>query len=236
MTKRIAYIVVCLAAASQLALAQNIEQVNMDSGSFQVMDQGNTPLSAGAAGDGNGFVLQLGYYSGATSGSSNFTGTWTPLTGQGSGNTDIVIGSAPAETYNQTSFGDRNADTGNTAGTFSLQLFFGNPLSSANLPPTGTILSIRFYNAATLGAATFYNAVSNDSWVWQTPAAVPAQPVIVISLDQASIEWESIVKFGQAGSTAFHTTISAIPEPSTVASLLVGAGLLAGVIARRRKA
>jgi hypothetical protein len=71
--------------------------------------------------------------------------------------------------------------------------------------------------------------------VWQTPAAVPAQPVIVISLDKASIEWESIVKLGQAGTTAFHTTIP-IPEPSTVASLLVGAGLLAGVIARRRKA
>src|SRR6266550_8052684 len=170
MIRHVAYTSICLAVASGLALAQNIEQVNMDSGSHQLMDQGSTFLSAGPAGDGNGDVIQLGYYTGATNSSSNFTGNWVPLTGQGSGNTD----------YNQTSIGDRNSDTGNTDGTFSLQLFFGNANSSANLPAVGTILSIRFYNATTLANSTFYNAVSNDAWVWQTPNSVPQQPVIVI--------------------------------------------------------
>src|SRR5947208_2098708 len=131
--KTIAYTCILLAAATGLAVAQTTV-VNMDSGSHQVMDQGATFLTAGAAGDGNGAVLQLGYFNAATT-ANNFAGTFVPLTGQGSANTFIVPGSAPPIQYNQTSIGDRNSDTANTAGTFSLQLLFGNdPTNSFNLP------------------------------------------------------------------------------------------------------
>lgn len=223
MIRTIACICLYLAAASELGLAQSVTQINMDSGSFQMMNQASSFLTAGPAGDGNGAVLQLGYYTGATDPSNNFTGTWVPLTGLGSANTD----------YNTTSIGDKNSDTGNTDGTFVLQLFFGNAGSSMNLPvSTNQILSIRFYNGTTLANSTFYNAVSSDDWKWQTPAAAPNSPVITISLDKQNIEWESIVRLGQAGSTAFHTTISAIPEPSTYA--LFGLGAFGMMVLRRR--
>src|SRR4051812_8392617 len=102
MIKTIAYTCICLVAASEVALSQNSTQVNFDSGSKTVMNQANTALTAGPVGDGNGAVLQLGYFTGATDVNNNFTGTWVPLSGQGSANTDVVIGSAPAEQYNQT--------------------------------------------------------------------------------------------------------------------------------------
>src|SRR5438132_13686886 len=114
MIRNIAYTCLCLAAASQLALAQSNTTVNMDSGSQLVCDQNTSAMNAvtaGPLGDGNGDVIQLGYYNGAINGSNNFTGSWVPLTGQGSANTATVP--ASTEAYNQTSIGDRNSDTGN---------------------------------------------------------------------------------------------------------------------------
>jgi hypothetical protein len=233
MIRNIACICLVFAATSELALAQSNTTVNMDSGGQLMKDQGNTALTAGPAGDGNGAVLQLGYYTGATNNSSNFTGTWVPLTGLGSANTDVVPGST--ETYNQTSIGDKNSDTANTNGTFVLQLLFGNDAgSSMNLPAAGTILSIRFYNTTTITPSSLYNTVSNDGWVWQNPSAPPTNPVIAISLDDLNLEWESIV-LGQGQNTAFHTTI-AIPEPSVLA--LLGMAITAAPMfyRRRRKA
>jgi hypothetical protein len=223
MNKIIPYMCVCLAASSELGLAQVNTQVNMDSGGQTVADQNNTTLTAGPAGDGNGAVLQLGYYTGATNSNSNFAGNWVPLTGQGSANTAIVLASAPPEQYNQTSIGDRNSDTANTDGTFSLQLLFGTyPGSSSDLPAAGTILSIRFYNGSTVANSTFFNTVSNDAWLWYGPAPVPQYPVISISLDNSNLEWESVERLGQEGNSAFHTTI-AMPEPTTYALLGFGA-------------
>jgi len=231
--KTIASIAIYLTAACGFALAQSSTQVNIDSGSFQVMNQGSSFLTAGPAGDGNGAVLQLGYYSGATSGSSNFVGTWTPLTGQGSANTDIILGSTAQ--YNQSSIGDKNTDTGNTDGTFSIQFFFGsNAANSMNLPPAGTILSIRFYNNTTLASSSFYNAVSNDTWVWANPAFPPS--TVVMSLDNAGLEWQSIA-MGQAATTAFHTSIAIpIPEPSTMVLLGMALSALPVIYRRKRKA
>jgi len=229
MNKNLVLTSVCLLAATSFAFAQSNTTVNMDSGSFTLMNQSNTALTAGAVGDGNGAVLQLGYYTGATSAGNNFLGTWVPLTGAGSLNTDLVPLST--ETYNQTSIGDRNIDTGNTAGTFSLQLLFGTDAgSSHNLPTAGTILSIRFYNGTTLGGSTFYNTVSDNLWVWQTPAAPPANPVISMSLDNQGLLWEGGIN------SAFHTTLpfAAVPEPSTYASALLGLGGLGLAMLRRR--
>ena len=227
MIRPIACICLCLVAASGIASAQTFTTINTDSGNALVFDQNtaaSNPLTAGPIGDGNGDVIQLGYYTGATSAGNNFTGTWVPLTGQGSANT----------AFNTTSIGDRNTDTGNTNGTFSLQLNFGvDSTSNQSLPASGTILSIRFYNGTTLANSSFYNTVSDNAWVWASPAAPPNNPVIVMELDtsDAAQIWESIVKFGQASNTAFHTTIP-IPEPSTYA--LLGVGALSLLRLRRR--
>ena len=206
--------------------------VNFDSGDFQILDQNTAatnPLTAGAAGDGNGAIIQLGYFSGA-----NFTGTFTPLSGQGSANTAIVPGSSPPEMYNQTSIGDRSAFFAG-AGTFSLQLSFTltDSTSNNNLPAAGTQLAIRFYNGTTLANSSFFNTVSSTSatWLWQAPNTPPA--LVEISLNDPGLVWESIVRAGQSANTAFHTTIP-IPEPSTIA--LLGFALAAApvVYIRRR--
>ncbi|MGZ5024548.1 MAG: PEP-CTERM sorting domain-containing protein [Chthoniobacterales bacterium] len=47
------------------------------------------------------------------------------------------------------------------------------------------------------------------------------------------MEWYSIF-LGQAGNTAFHTTLVLIPEPSTMALLMVG--LVGSAVWMRRRA
>src|ERR1700739_1018405 len=85
--------------------------VSFDSGSQQIFDNpslhGNSQvaLSGGSTADGNGDVLQLGYFSTATI-VNPFSGTWIPLSGQTSANTALVPSSNDNETYNQTSIGD----------------------------------------------------------------------------------------------------------------------------------
>lgn len=237
MLKRTAIWILC--ASSTIAISRaDTTSVAFDSGNGgapRLFDQNNTALSAGTTADGDGFVLQLGYFTGA-----NFTGTFVPLSGQGSANTGIVPGSNDAETYNKTSIGDLNLNfqgSGFTgSGAFALQLDFtvGDPTTGNNLPANGTPLAIRFYNGTTIAGSTAYNTVSSTAtnWQWATPSTPPT--TLTLSLDDPGLVWESIVRFGQASNTAFHTTI--VPEPTTITSFVVGSGLLALAVARRRRA
>ena len=215
----------CIVASLQGALFADITTVNFDSGSKTVFDQNtaaSNALTGGTTADGNGTVLQLGYYSGASI-ANNFLENWIPLSGETSLNTALIAGASPAETYNKTSIGDLNVN-GAGNGTFGLSLDFiaGSGTSGNSLPSTGIPLSIRFYNSTTIASSTFFNVVSDDLWVWKTPTTPPQ--VVNISLDNLGLEWQSIAQ-GQAANTAFHTTIAlaAIPEPSTLA--LVGLAL-----------
>jgi hypothetical protein len=232
MFKKLAVGLVCVTASVQ-ALRADSTQVNFDSGLsgvHLVADQNGTALPGGGLPDGNGAVLQLGYYSAATT-ANNFAGTWIPLSGQGSNNTAVVPGST--ELYNQTSVGDVFAN-GPGNGQFAITLLFDltNPLSSHDLPSSAVPLSIRFYNGTSIANSSFYNVVSDDVWTWKTPA-IPAN-VVNISLDDTGLEWLSIAQGGLAG-TAFRTTIpTAIPEPSTLACLLFGGAGTLALGARRR--
>lgn len=216
MYKIIAIWFVCLAGLPPL-VAQDTTRVILDSGTSSgqtLFDQNNVILTSGTAADGDGAVLQLGYYSGASTG-NNFAGNWIALSGEGSLNTAIVPGSVPPIGYNQTSIGDVTS-AGPGPGQFALTLDFvsGSATSGNSLPSSTTIpLSIRVYNGTTIANSTYYNVVSNDAWLWEAPAS-PAN-VIPISLDDTGLEWESIAVYGQAGSSAFHTTIP-VPEPSTI--------------------
>lgn len=209
--------------------------VSFDSSDEQIFDQNNIPLTAGGPGDGNGAVLQLGYYSTATT-ANNFSGTWIPLSGETSLNTALIPGSSPPEMYNQTSIGDLTINFAGAA-TFAIQLSFrsGDPTSGNSLPSSTTIpLALRFYNNISIASSTHYNVVSDDNWLWVAPNTPPATRTM--QLTDLGLEWLSIAQ-GQAANTAFHTSIplAAIPEPATVATGLLASASLAFAAFRRRR-
>jgi hypothetical protein len=217
--------------------AQDTTAVSFDSGSVFVYDQNTgatNKLSGGTSADGDGFVLQLGYFGAATT-ADNFAGSWIPLTGEGSLNTAIVPSSSPTEPYNKTSIGDVTAEGGDNGVFFLVGLNFvsGSATSGNNLPAAGTPLSIRFYNGSTIATSTFYNTVSDDSWLWKAPATPTTS--VGLSLDDPGLEWLSIALGGDAN-TAFHTTLpTAVQEPSTLASMVIGGGGLAFYLLGRRR-
>jgi hypothetical protein len=223
MVKNIVITAMAFGAILHIASADTTT-VAFDSGSQTLFNQSNAVLSGGSSNDGNGDVLQLGYFTGA-----NFTGSWVPLSGQGSANTAVISGSNDNETYNQTSIGDLNGN-GAGDGTFAISLDFvsGNPTSGNNLPAANTQLAIRFYNGTTIAGSTFYNTVTDSLWKWQAPTTPPS--VVTMSLDDTGLVWEG------GSNSAFHTTIAtAVPEPSTVASVLLGVGLLTMARPRRSR-
>ena len=225
MVKRILIGTFCIISSLQIAGAQDQTTVSFDSGAQTVFDQGTNPLTGGTSADGNGAVLQLGYFSSASD-NNNFTGTWIPLSGQTSLNT----------AYNNTSIGDRNS-AGAGDGTFALSLVFvvGDPNTGFSFPAAGTPLSLRFYNGTSIATSTFYNTVSNNIWDWKAPQPSNIPNTVAISLDQtAGLLWESIVVNGQSGASAFHTTI-AVPEPSTVSLICFGLAAAPFAYLRRRR-
>ena len=180
------------------------------------------PLSGGTTLNGDGTVLQLGYYSSATA-LNNFQGTWIPLSGETSLNTALIPGGG-GETYNQTSIGDLTASgAGNATFAVSLDFIAGDLTSGNNLPNSPTIpLALRFYNSTTIASSTYFNVVSNDLWLWKPPQPSNVPNTVAITLDQTGgLEWESIVVYGQAANTAFHTTIAAVAVPET-STVLIG--------------
>lgn len=225
------YIAAFICVVGLSAARGDITTVSFDSGSHTLLNNLSTVLSGGTSADGNGDVLQLGYFTGA-----NFTGTFVPLSGQGSLNTAVIPGSNPAgETYNQTSIGDLNVN-GAGDGQYALSLDFtlGSSTSGNNLPASGTQLAIRFYNNTTIGSSTFFNTVTDPLWLWQTPAVPPS--TVNMSLDDAGLLWQSIVAQGQDATTAFHTSIAtAVPEPSSAILLALGAAMAPVALRLRRK-
>jgi hypothetical protein len=230
MVKKIAFLGLCLAAAFEVSRADTTT-VGFDSGGQTMLNQGASALTGGSSTDGNGAVIQLGYFTGST---ATFTGTWVALSGEGTLNSAAIItGSNSNETYNKTSIGDLNGN-GAGDGTFGISLDFGGTAASSfNLPSSGIQLAIRFYNGTTIAGSSFFNTVTDSLWTWKTPATPPAP--VNMTLDDAGLVWQSIFSFGQAGTTAFHTSIAtAIPEPSTLACLLLGGAGTLALGARRR--
>jgi hypothetical protein len=187
--------------------------------SLLVNEFGNT-LSTGPGNttDGDGTVLQLGYYSTATA-ANNFSGTWVALTGDGGANS----------AYSTTSVGDGNtAPSDDSNGIFYIQTTFtvGDSTTGNSLPTSGIPLAIRFYNSTSIASSTFYGVASSDDWGWVSPSG--AGSTMTIGLTDTTVEWLD-------ASNPFKTTtaLAAVPEPSTFA--LLGLGLVGLFFAKRSK-
>ncbi|MGC3989764.1 MAG: PEP-CTERM sorting domain-containing protein [Chthoniobacteraceae bacterium] len=222
--------VVLLVAANFTAKAQTGSVTVYNDSSTLLLNAAGTALSAGTTSNGDGALVQLGYYTGATT-SSYFSGTWVPLTGYGS--------------TGLTTVGDSSSGIGLAAGRIAFTFYFSissnlvtvyNPDAgdtgsyttnssitiSTGTPAAGQLLAIRFYSSNSGGT---YNAMSSSSWVWQTPTVATNY-----SLDIANTNTNSALVW-QDSANAFKTTISAVPEPASIG--LVAAGL--GVMGLRRR-
>lgn len=157
---------------------QNLVAGGMPAESALVDVDGTTRLNAGTTAAGDGAVLVLGYFTGATN-AANFDGTWVPLTGPRS----------PHPSFGATSVGDNLAATSGASGYFSLQTDFdqANPATFQNIPAVGTRLCVAIFNRATMAASTHCTIATNDAWRWKAPALFP-DPVL-INLQDANTQW-----------------------------------------------
>jgi len=183
---------------------------------------GTTPL-AGAAGSngGVGFVLQLGYYTGATS-SNAFLGTWVPVFGPGTSNS----------LFSTAGMGDDGAtqETGtNDEFSFSGTVTSDTASTEVGLPLPGQIMSIRYYNANSLAAATYFGAISDplggSAWLWEPPVGPPSVADNTYSLNDTGVVY-------QMGVGEPETNVLLVPEPPVLSLMAMAAGAIA---LRRRK-
>ncbi len=223
--KRIFCILGCLAIAAATARADQTIQLiwsyNFPGTYFQIYGpDGVTPLDgAGTGPGGSGFVLQLGYYSAATVGDP-FAGMWVPVFGPGTSNS----------LFSTAGMGDGTAATGtNINFSFDGTIDSGVPSTETGIPAAGQIMSIRYYNSYSLSgtdAATYYGAVSDDSWTWVSPAD-PAPPGMSFSLLDPDVVYQGGVL--QPETNLLYT---AVPEPS--AGILIVCATAMGGMARKR--
>ena len=212
----------CAIAFIATTQAASIVTVNFDSGSLTLGNASGSILSGGTTADGNGDVLQLGYFSNGTAGSP-FAGTWVPLSGSGSLNT----------AFSTTSIGDANAN-GAGDGTFALSLTFtaGSSTTGNSFPLAGTPVGIRFYDGLSIATSTHYETIMDSLWKWVDPAVPPTNVPVTISFDDVGLKAESSGGYAPTFAGGKLTTAVATPEPTS--ALLLGMGA-AGLLARRRR-
>ena len=172
-------------------------------------DLNGTSLTAGTSADGDGTILQLGYYTAATT-STPFAGDWVAMTG-------------PGTPYNTTV-----GDSGNYPnGTFKLEVLFTQGSYSFTEPAVGTPLALRFYNSTSLAASTYFNAVTDTTGVfnWVAPADPTSTARLSLGLSSVGIVWQD------GSGSAYRTTIP-VPEPSSSALFAL---LSLGALAVRRR-
>ena len=202
---KICFLVTSVALLSLGQVDAALSAVSVSNLNTPITDNVGTALDAGSAADGDGFVYQIGYFTGDT---NTFTGTWVALTGAGSANPGLV-----------TTIGDSG---GGPDGLISQSITFDDTIHNS-LPAGGAQLAIRFYNSTLPNTATHFNTVTNTTWTLNA-FSTPPSPSQGLNMDAAGLTWED-------NSNPFATSI-VIPEPSTFA--LFGLGGLAMLIRRRR--
>jgi hypothetical protein len=185
-------------------------------------------LSAGLAGEGDGVLLELGYFDAGTP-DAPFVGKFVALTGAASAEAALRT----------TSIGDSG---GGPAGTFSLSTSFnaGAVVFQGAPPEPGTPLVIRFFDGKTVADSTAYNVVSGGAnWQWKAPAEAPGA-FVILSMADSGLVWQG------GAASSFKTTIPGPPpEISTggggggstdEVSSIIGAALALAVPAENKAA
>ena len=177
-------------------------QVTLGANSVVFKNNGGTALSSGTSADGDGTVLQLGYYTASTT-LDPFSGSWVAMTGPG--------------TSYQTTMGDSG---NNPNGVFKLTILFtaGSLLFTA--PADGTPLALRFYDSTSIATSTYFNAVSDTTGAfnWVTPAE--PKSTAALTFLTPGVVWQD------GSGSAYRTTI-AVPEPCSLLLSVLGLGALA---------
>lgn len=185
--------------------------------STTIKDSAGVALTSGVGTvQGDGAIIQLGYFSTST---NSFSGTWTAIAGVGSLNPSL-----------NPRVGDFDTQSDIPDGFFSISVTFddGNG-TDVGIPAADTQLAIRFYDTTSeAGLATAdYNTVTNDLWTFNA-LADPAPTKRTLDITQAS----GTTVWQDGGANAFKTTITPVPEPSSAALLGLG---MAALLLRRRK-
>lgn len=200
----------------------------IDSGSTRTLrNQANALLTGGStAVNFDGAVVQVGYYTSATIGNNFGTAgsAFIPLTGESS-------------LFNvRTTVGDSILNGGDNGTLFSDRLDIIAGLNGgANdglFPAANTPLSIRIFNNTTIASSTFVESVSNNLWLWKTPAAAPNNPIINLFFDSVGLVAKSGAVVAPTSSNIQTNTPTAAPEPTSAALLMVG---LVSLASRRRR-
>lgn len=177
-------------------------QVTLGANNVVFKNNGGSALSSGTSADGDGTVLQLGYYSASTT-LNPFSGSWVAMTGPG--------------TSYQTTMGDSG---NNPNGIFKLTILFAGGSLGFTAPADGTPLALRFYDSTLIATSTYFNAVSDTTGAfnWVTPA----EPKATASLTflTPGVVW-------QDGSGSSYRTTIAIPESSCLLLGFISLGVLA---------
>lgn len=212
-----------LLGCGQLHAASSSYLIVNTVGGNALLDASGVALDSGTPDtqNGNGTVFQLGFFSTST---ANFTGTWIAIAGANSLNSSLGL-----------HVGDFSAQTGSTPipdGLFSTQITFDTESSTANgLPAADTQLAIRFYDGTDTTTANF-NTVTHANWTFSSPGTPPPPTTTLDFADNGAVL--TFEDGGTAGANRFRTTITptAVPEPSS--TLLIGIGITALLLNRRK--
>ena len=227
---------------SSSALFASALVMNFDSGGLLLKNSVGVNLAGGLTGTAyDGEVIQLGYFSGATSNGNNFSGNWTPITGEGSVNYAL-------NTPYDTSVGDDPTAGFTPNNQFSIALVL-DTAAGKTIPAgltAGTIMSIRVYDKNTIAASTAFMTISSSSDLWKWPTVTTlTDPSSALNISFADPGIRAENRLGGGGTTStpsgdpvspsatsLNTTIPVVPEPASAALMLVGFVSLA---ARRRR-
>lgn len=200
-------ILLCLlaAATSPVSEAATVYLKSATIAGFALQDDAGKPLNAGFTENGDGTVLEFGYYSAASS-ADPFAGIWNPLTGPAS------------ESMIVTTIGDGLPPEN---GVFSIGLYLDTALPG--FPADGTPLALRFYNGKTRATSTSFNAVANPGGQWAANS-VGTEITMLIGTEPGTV-WQG------GAASSFRT---ALPIPECGPAVLLSAAIALLSFRRRR--
>ena len=203
------------------AFGAAIVTVTVNSGGKLFTNHVGAALSGGTLGvNGDGDVLQIGYFSSATA-ATPFSGSWIALTGNGGANS----------AFNTTSVGDGVSSGAGNRAAFSVIFDATDSTKNQSLPLAGTPLGVRIYDGFTLATSSFFETIVSPDWAFIPPADPPLNPTIVMNFTNANAKLASTN--AAPGATIQTNTPTAAPEPASATLLMVG---LVSLAARRRRA